>query len=225
MITAVIFDVDGTLVDSVDFHAEAWQRTIREFGKEVSFQDIRSQIGKGSDQLLPVFWTRAELEKVEEPLNEFRSALFKREYLTRVKGFPKVRELMELILSHGQKIALASSAAGDELQAYKKAAGTDDLIQSETSKDDADKSKPHPDIFEAALKQLGHPPKEDTIVVGDTPWDIKAADKAGMRTIGVLCGGFTRAELSGAMALFRDPADLLASFQTSPLARTAEGAS
>ncbi len=223
MITAVIFDVDGTLVDSVDFHAEAWQRAFREFGKKVSFDDIRSQIGKGSDQLLPVFWTKAELEKLEEPLNDFRSELFKREYLSRVKGFPNVRELMQLILSRGQKIALASSAAGDELQTYKKAAGIDDLIEKETSKDDADKSKPHPDIFEAALKQLGHPPKDKTIVVGDTPWDIKAADNAGMRTIGVLCGGFTREELGGAIALFRDPADLLASYDTSPLASAVEG--
>ena len=218
MIAAVIFDVDGTLVDSVDFHAEAWQRAFREFGKEVPFAEVRSQIGKGGDQLLPVFWTPAELAKVEKPLNEFRSKLFQREYLGRVRGFPQVRELMQGLLARGQKIALASSAAGDELQSYKKAAGIDDLIEAETSKDDADQSKPHPDIFEAALARLGHPPAAATIVVGDTPWDVEAAGKAGLRTIGMLCGGFTRAELSGAIALFRDPADLLARYEESPLA-------
>lgn len=217
MIKSIIFDVDGTLVDSVDFHAEAWQRTFREFGKEVPFGDIRFQIGKGGDQLLPVFFTKAELGKLEKPLSEFRSELFKKEYLPKVRGFPKVRELFLLLEERGQQFALASSAVGDELAAYKRAAGIDDLIEEETSKDDADKSKPHPDIFEAALEKLGNPPVEETIVIGDTPWDIEAANKAGLSCIGVLCGGFTRGQLAGAVAIYQDPAELLARYASSPL--------
>lgn len=218
MIRAVIFDVDGTLVDSVDYHAESWQRAFREFRKEVPFEKIRFQIGKGSDQFLPEFWSEEDLKKIGKPLEEFRADLFKKEYLPRVKGFPKVRELFLHLQACGQKFALASSAKGDELQSYKIAAGIDDLIDRETSSDDAESSKPDPDIFEAALAKLGHPPLEETLVVGDTPWDIEAAKKAGLRTIAVRCGGFKEEHLRGAIAIFDDPADLLAHYSSSPLA-------
>src|SRR4051795_3617982 len=142
MIRAVIFDVDGTLVNSVDLHAEAWREAFLKFGKDIEFQAIRSQIGKGGDQLLPVFWTEEELEAIEEPLTKYRSELFKSKYLPRVTGFPGVRELFEKLLHDGRKVALASSAKGDELQSYKKIARIDDLVKTETSTDDAEKSKP-----------------------------------------------------------------------------------
>lgn len=218
MIRAVIFDVDGTLVDSVDLHAESWLKAFRHFGKDVPYEKVRFQIGKGSDQFLPEFWGKEELKKLEKPIEEFRSKLFKEEYLPQVKGFPKVRDLFLHLQAHGQKFALASSAKGDELQSYKTAANIDDLIDLETSSDDADSSKPDPDIFEAALEKLGHPPVEETIVVGDTPWDIEAAKKAGLRTIAVRCGGFRDEDLRGAIAIFDNPADLLARYASSPLA-------
>jgi len=107
MIEAVIFDVDGTLVDSVDLHAEAWQRAFRKFGKHVSFGAIRRQIGKGSDQLLPVFFSKKELKDLGEEIDNYRGDLFKKEYLPRVKAFPKVRELFERILQDHKQIALA----------------------------------------------------------------------------------------------------------------------
>jgi HAD superfamily hydrolase (TIGR01549 family) len=217
MIRAVIFDVDGTLVDSVDLHARAWQETLREFGKEVAFETVRSQIGKGGDQLLPVFLSAEEMERLEEEISARRAALFKERYLPLVAGFPQVRELFQRILRDGKRVALASSAKGDELQAYKARAGIEDLVETETSADDAEKSKPHPDIFEAALERLGQPAAGETIVIGDTPYDIEAAGKAGLRTIALRCGGFPEETLAGAVAIFDSPADLLARYAESPL--------
>jgi HAD superfamily hydrolase (TIGR01509 family) len=218
VIKAVIFDIDGTLVDSVDFHAEAWQRAFAKFGKEIPFEKIRAQIGKGGDQLLPVFWSEEELARIKEPLTEYRTDLYHKEYLPRVKGFPKVRELFEQLLAHGKQVALASSANGDELGTYKKIAGIEDLVDTATSSDDAEKSKPHPDIFVAAREKLGNPPAGDCIIVGDTPYDIEAAAKAGMRTIAVRCGGFPEETLRGAVAIYDGPADLLTRYEESPLA-------
>src|SRR5207248_7231916 len=122
--------------------------------------------------------------------DKFRADLYKREYLPRVRAFPKVRELFERIRAGGAKIALASSAKGDELKTYERITGVGDLIETATSSDDAEKSKPHPDIFQAALAKLGKINKAKVIVVGDTPYDAEAAGKAGLRTVGVLCGGW-----------------------------------
>ncbi len=206
----VIFDVDGTLVNSVDLHAEAWQRAFAAFGHAVSFADARSQIGKGGDQLLPVFLKPDEVEQQGKALEGFRKDLFTRDYLDRVQGFPAVPDLVRFLLDRGKRVGLGSSAKGDELQAYKRKAGIEALVQTETTSDDAARSKPHPDIFEAALERLGLPAAR-VIVVGDTPYDAEAAAKAGMRTIGLLCGGFAEASLSaaGAVAIYADPADLL----------------
>jgi HAD superfamily hydrolase (TIGR01509 family) len=210
LIKAIIFDIDGTLVDSVDLHARAWQETFSHFGHEVAFEDVRSQIGKGGDQLMPVFLSKEEIEQRGGEIEDFRSALFKKKYLPQVHGFPATRELLQRIKRNGQEIALASSAKGDELATYKKIARIDDLIDKETSSDDADRSKPHPDIFEAALDRLDLNAGE-AIVVGDSPYDAQAAGKIGLRTIGVLCGGFPEQVLraAGCAAIYRDPADLL----------------
>ena len=220
MAKAVIFDVDGTLVDSVDLHAHAWQEAFRDFGHNIPYEDIRGQIGKGGDQLMPVFLSEQELAQKGAALEEHRGKLLRAKYLPRVTGFPRVRELFERLSRDGKRVALASSAKGDELEAYKKAARIEDLIQAETSSDDAEKSKPHPDIFEAAMARLDGVARADVVVVGDTPYDAEAAAKAGLRTIGLLCGGFPEQDLKGAgcVAIYRDPADLLAQYDRSPLA-------
>jgi HAD superfamily hydrolase (TIGR01509 family) len=220
MVEAVIFDVDGTLVDTVDQHAKAWQRTFARFGHDIDFAAIRWQIGKGGDQLMPVFLSKEEVERRGKEIEKYRLQLFKRDYLPHVRGFPKVRDLFERIINAGKRIALASSAKGEELEAYKKAADIADLVHEETSSDDAERSKPHPDIFEAALARLKLPPHR-AVVVGDSPYDAEAAGKAGVRTIGVLCGGFPEADLrnAGATQIFRDPADLLANFECSLISK------
>ena len=221
MPSTVIFDVDGTLIDSVDLHAKAWQDAFREFGHEIAFDKLRRQIGKGGDELLPVFLSKNEVDATGKALNERRSEIFKERYLPQVKPFPMVRELLQRVQAGGMQIALASSAKEDELEAYKKTARIEDLLQAQTSTDDAEKSKPNPDIFQAALQRLGDVDPAQVIVVGDTPYDAEAATKAGLRTIGVLCGGWPAdaLERAGCIAIYRDPADLLAQYDTSPLAR------
>ncbi len=217
MIRFVIFDVDGTLVDSVDLHARAWQETLEEFGHHVSFQEVRAQIGKGGDQLLPVFLSEEALAREEKKISERRAAHFRENFLPKVRAFRKVRDLFVRLRKDGKRIALASSAAAEELEAYKQRADITDLVEEETSKDDAERSKPHPDIFVAALERFGNPPKGETIVIGDTPYDIEAARKAGLRTIAVRSGGFPEETLQGAIAIYNDPSDLLANYGSSLL--------
>ena len=214
---AVIFDIDGTLIDSVDLHAKAWQDAFRYFGHEFAFEKIRSQIGKGGDQLMPVFLTKEEIEARGKEIEDYRGKLFKREYLHSVKAFPQVRALFERLLADGWKLALASSARKDELKTYQKIADIADLLEAETSSDDAEASKPHPDIFQAAMKRLGSVAPEDCVVVGDSPYDAEAAAKAGVRSVGFLCGGFPEVDLRGAgyETIYRDAADLLAHYERS----------
>lgn len=216
MATGVIFDVDGTLVDSVDLHARAWVEAFHHFGYAVDFEAVRSQIGKGGDQLMPVFVPAADLERRQDEIDRYRHDLFARDYLHKVTGFPGVRPLIERLLADGKRVALASSAKGDELARYKRVAGIDDLIRTETTSDDVEKSKPHPDIVEAARRTLDLP-AGDMVVVGDTPWDALAAGKAGIPVVGVLCGGFAEADLrkAGCVEINRDPQDLLDRYQGS----------
>jgi HAD superfamily hydrolase (TIGR01549 family) len=216
MLQAVIFDVDGTIVDSVDLHAQAWKVAFEKFGKTIPFHQVRRQIGKGSDQLLPIFFSKEELSRFGEELDDYRSDLFKKEYLPRVEAFPKVRELFQRIKKDGKQIVLASSAKADELEAYKKIARIEDLVESETSSDDADRSKPYPDIFQAALARLNGIASENAIVIGDTPYDAEAASKANLETVGLLCGGWTQEELqsAGCLAIYRDAEDLLVNYDT-----------
>ncbi|MDQ3473022.1 MAG: HAD hydrolase-like protein, partial [Acidobacteriota bacterium] len=122
MIKAVIFDIDGTLVDSVDLHARAWQETFRHYGKEIPYEEVRHQIGKGGDQLMPVFFSKKELDEKGSEMEEYRGELYKRDYLPQVRAFPRVRELFQKIKDDGLRLALASSAKEDELGTYKKIA-------------------------------------------------------------------------------------------------------
>jgi len=216
---AVIFDVDGTLVDSVDLHARAWQEALAKFSKLQTFEEVRSQIGKGADQLLPVFLSPAELENFGDELTAYRNELFKRRYLPDVKPFAKTRELFQRIAADGVRRALGSSAKGEELTHYKRIAEIEDLVDIETSADDAEKTKPCPDIFQAALDKLKVHEPQHVLVVGDTPYDAQAAQKIGLRTIGFLSGGFSEASLqeAGCVHIYAGPAHLLERYDQSEL--------
>jgi HAD superfamily hydrolase (TIGR01549 family) len=216
---AVIFDVDGTLVDSNDLHARAWQEAFAHFGVDLPFERVRSQIGKGGDQLVPSLLSPNQVAHFGKELEQYRSELFKKKYLHQVRGFPSVRELFQRILAEHRKIALASSAKKDELEVLKRAAHIEDLIDEETSSDDADKSKPHPDIFQAALDRL-KVNADEAVAVGDTPYDAIAATRLHLRTIGLLCGGFPEVDLrkAGAVEIYQSPADLLKNYDKSVLA-------
>ncbi len=219
MIRAVIFDLDGTVVDSNELHVDAWDETFRHYGKQFSRQELHRQIGKGGDQYLPVFLDEREMHEIGKEVEAFRADVFKRKYLARVKAFPKVKELFQRIRDDGKRIALASSGNADEVTHYVELAELGELFETQTTKSDVDHSKPRPDVFFAALRHLGTP-ADETIVIGDTPYDVQAAKKAGMGTIGLRCGGFPEDELLayGAVAVYDDPADLLESYQRSPLA-------
>src|SRR5829696_3910946 len=220
MIKAVIFDVDGTLVETVDMHALAWQRAFAEYGREFEFQAIRDQIGKGGDQLMPVFLSEAELREFGKKLEKRRGDIYKEDYLKTAKPFPKVRELFELIKADGKKVALGSSAPQDELDFYLELTNIGDLIEADTSGDDAENSKPEPDIFIAAINKIGKPDPADCIVIGDSPYDAEAAAKGGVSTIGLLSGGFSETSLrdAGCVEIYDDPADLLENYERSAIA-------
>ena len=166
-----------------------------------------------------MFLDPAELAAKGKALEARRSELFKERYLGQVRPFPGVRALFERLQADGIARVLASSAKGDELKAYKQVAEIEDLVDAETSTDDAEKSKPHPDIFQAALQRLGSVDPGQLIVVGDTPFDAEAAARAGLRTVGVSCSAWTAAGLrdAGCVAVYDGPADLLAQYERSPL--------
>lgn len=187
---AAIFDIDGTLIDSVDLHALAWHEAMVKFGHDVSFEQARSQIGKGGDQLIPVFLSAGEQRDHGKELEEWRGNRFKTAHLPLVRPFSAVPNLLRRVHDAGLKVAVASSAKKDELAKYLDIARITDLVDVTTSSDDVERSKPAPDIFETALEKLGIK-ASDAVAIGDTPYDAIAAGKAGIATIGVLCGGFT----------------------------------
>jgi HAD superfamily hydrolase (TIGR01509 family) len=215
MVEAVIFDVDGTLVDSVDLHARAWREALAHFGVEAPYEEVRAQIGKGADQLVPALVPAERLEEVFSPIVAFRSRLYRDAYLPQVAAFPAVRMLLARLRGDGKRIALASSANPDELAHYIRVAAIEDQYDAATSADDADRMKPYPDVFDAALAKLGSPSPSRCRVVGDTPYDAVAAVRAGMVPVGVLAGGFPPELLrrAGCAELYRDPAALLAAYE------------
>ena len=226
-IKAVIFDIDGTLVDTVDFHAQSWDRTFQHFGHQIPYDQIRAQIGKGSDKLMPVFFSLEELNKSDddssptfgERMRDYRRELYKREYHSQIKAFPQVRELFLRIKADGKRVALASSATKSDLATYKQILNVEDLIDTATTTSEVESSKPEPDVFFVTLEKLGDVDPNNAIVVGDTPYDAEAASKANLRTIGVLSGGFSEENLrqAGCIAIYQNIADLLAHYDESAL--------
>lgn len=209
--------MDGTLVDSVDQHASAFQDAFSEFGRSVPHCDLRMQIGKGLENLLPEFLTAEEIRQCGEALGKRKGEIFRKRYLHSIRPFPGVRELFQRIRRDGKRVALASSASRDELTALKQCADIGDLVDAETCADSAPRTKPEPDIYAAVLSKLGDPPARETLCVGDTPYDIQAASRAGLSTIALRSGGFPEITLLEAVHIYDDPQDLLRQYDTSPL--------
>jgi HAD superfamily hydrolase (TIGR01509 family) len=216
-IRGILLDVDGTLVDSNDAHARAWVAALEQHGHQASFERVRALIGKGGDKLLPEV-TDVEKDSPEgKRIAESRKQIFKERFLPTLRPFPQARALLERMRRDGLRLVVASSAESGELDALLDAAQVADLIERKASSSDAPHSKPDPDIVQAALGQLGEPP-EAVLMLGDTPYDVEASARAGVKAIALRCGGWDRPDLAGALAVYDDPADLLARYGESPLA-------
>lgn len=218
-VSALIFDVDGTLIDSNDAHAASWVETLGEDGVVVAYEAVRRRIGMGSDKLLPeVAGIDADSDRGKK-LTERRAALFREKFFPKLRAFPQTRELFQHLVAQGLRLGIATSARGDELERLLDIARVRDLIAEHATSDDVERSKPDPDIIEAALAQLGCSPNE-ALMVGDTPYDIAAATRAGVRTIAFRCGGWQDGDLRGAVAIFDGPAAMLRGFDRAAIEAT-----
>ena len=204
----ILFDIDGTLVDSNEAHARCWLEAFAHFGKELPYDVVRHQIGKGGDLLVPDLLNAREMRRFGEKLKKYRSTRYREEYMPHVRPFPRVRERFEELRRVGFRLALASSSDEEEVEYYTQLLGVGDLIEGSTSKGDAELSKPSPEIFRAALERAGSDP-ERTIAVGDTPYDVLAAHRIPLPVAAVLSGGFERPLLAKAELLFAGVEDLV----------------
>lgn len=216
---AVILDVDGTLIDSNDAHARAFVEAAEELGfPGGDFTTVRRLIGMGADRLIPrVYGFESEASK-GKALGERKDEIFRGRYLPSLRPTPGARALLERMRAEGLRLVVATSATEDDLHALLERAGVADLIARTTSASEVENSKPAPDVVESALADAGAP-ADRVVMIGDTPYDVEAATRAGVRLIGVRCGGWDDEALRGAVAVYDDPADLLRDYRSSPLAR------
>lgn len=209
----VLFDVDGTLVDTNYLHTVAWSRALRDAGEWAPMNAIHRLVGMGGDQLLPEL-----LGRTNEQAKKLRTDHYRR-LMAEARVFPGAADLLRRCHEAGLVVVLASSSPKDELEDLRKLIDAEDAIDAATTADDAEQSKPEPDIFLAAIQQAGVDP-ERALVVGDSIWDVQAARRAGVGCIAVETGGFSQHELSeeGARMVYRDVDELRRQFLTSPLA-------
>jgi membrane protein len=214
---AILFDIDGTLVDSNDAHVEAWHRAFAEAGYQFSRAEIHEQIGKGGDNLIPSLLPHLSPE-AKDRIDHAHGEIYRRDFLPRVEPLAGAKQILKNLAERGHTLVLASSASRNEVDHYVDLLDADALLSGTTSKDDVGHSKPCPDIFETALARTGRP-ADEALVIGDTPYDIIAARRAGMEAIAVLSGGFDEAELRscGPAAIYASVAELDAEYEKSPL--------
>jgi HAD superfamily hydrolase (TIGR01509 family) len=213
-VRAVLLDIDGTLIDSNDAHARAWERAFKEHDVEVDPEVVRRAIGMGGDQLMPQVSGIDERSSLGQQIADRRKQIFWKELVATIKPLPDAARLVKALKARGLIVIAATSAAGDELERLLDIAGV--ILDGGTSKDDAEQSKPEPDIVHAALARAGVRPDE-ALMIGDTPYDIEAATKAGVQTIAFRSGGWSDVHLKGALAIYDGPADLLNHLDESPL--------
>lgn len=207
----VIFDIDGTLVDSNRAHAESWAEVLNRYGYQVTADEVQPLIGMGGDKLLPELIGVAIDSEQGKRYSEERTKLFFESYLPDVRAFPGGRELAQQLHDDGFVLVVATSASEDELEKLLKVAGIGDLLTDTTSSDDAERSKPDPDIVEAAVRRAGLSAAR-LVMIGDTPYDVEAAKRAGVGMIAVTAGGWAGSDLAGADAVYKDVAEILARY-------------
>ena len=218
MLKGVLFDVDGTLLDSNDAHALSWVEAFEEAGYDVPFDVVRPLIGMGADKLLPKTIAVSNDSDEGKELVERHSDIFQERHLPRLGPFKGARDLVRRIRSDDLKPLVATSARDEQLTQLLKAAHVEDLMEERATASDAKRSKPDPDIVKAAIEESGISPKH-LVMIGDTPYDIEAAAKAGVRTIAFRCGGWSDDKLKGAAEIYDGPSDLLAHYEASAIGR------
>ena len=219
---SAILDVDGTLVDSNDAHAQAWVDAFNEAGMDVSYARVRRAIGMGGDKLLPhVSGLTADSPRGKD-VSSRRSRIFQSQYLPYLKPFPRVRDLLQRFAADGYTIVVASSAQSGELDQLLQIAGVFDLVKARTSSDDANRSKPDPDIVQVAMERAGAA-RHEAIMLGDTPYDVEAAGRAGIAIVGVESGGWGRDDLQGAIEVHPGAAELCSHYDQSVFSRLIHG--
>lgn len=216
-VKAVLFDVDGTLVDSNYPHVIAWWEAFAQAGHDVPMSRIHQAIGMGSDRLLDALLPADRDHEADDDIRTAHSALYS-VYWSRLRPVPGAPGLLRACHAHGLRVVLASSADPRELDVLRAVLRSEDVIDEVTSAGDAAQSKPAADLVQIALDKAGVGAAE-AVFVGDAVWDARACQKAGVRCVGVLSGGISRAELleAGAAAVFADPAEILEAFPASLL--------
>ncbi|WP_217237804.1 HAD family hydrolase [Streptomyces sp. AC555_RSS877] len=214
---AAVFDVDGTLVDTNHLHVTTWWEAFRQAGHRVPMHAVHRAVGLGSTDLVAHLLGDDRDKDQDAELSAAHKALYG-QYFDRLPALQDAGRLLRRLDQRGWRVVLATSASGAELDALRRAIGADDAIAATASADDVAEGKPAPEPVEHAL-ELAEVPAESAVFVGDTVWDMRAGARAGVRCVGVLCGGIPRADLeeAGATAIYADPADLLASLADSPL--------
>ena len=211
MIEAAIFDIDGTLIDSVEGHAQAWAAAFKEYGFNVELAAVRRQIGKGADQLLPALLPPDQIERAGQGLDNRQGEIFKTRYLQDVRPFPGVRDLFEHLRDDGVTRALGSSGKPDDVEQAEAIAQITGLVDAMATSQDVARSKPSPDIVRAALQAIAPTPAARCVFIGDTPWDAEAARRAGVIALGLSNPVFSDDELIavGCQRVFKSIPDLL----------------
>jgi HAD superfamily hydrolase (TIGR01549 family) len=216
-VSGVILNMDGTLIDSNEAHVQAWLEAFQKEGFDVKAEQVRPLIGMGGDNLVQTLLGLNPDDPKSKALAETWKECFQQNYLDNVQPFPKVRELFQRMKDAGLRMVIATSAKADTLKGLLARLNVDEFIEGTTNADEAERSKPEPDLIQAALDKLGLEPRE-VAMIGDTPYDIQAASKAHVRTIALRSGGFSDEDLAGAVEIYDSPADLLQHFEQSTLA-------
>jgi HAD superfamily hydrolase (TIGR01509 family) len=218
LLRGVIFDVDGTLLDSNDAHAQSWVDTFAEAGYDVPFDVVRPLIGMGGDKVLPKAIGIAADSDEGKKLTKRRGEIFRKKYLPNLKPLDGSRDLLLRVRADKLKPVVATSAKSEELEGLLKAAQVADLMEEKATASDAKQSKPDPDIVEAAVEE-SELPASDLVMIGDTPYDVEAATRAGVRIIAFRSGGWKDPDLGGAVEIYDGPADLLRHYDSSLLGK------
>ncbi|MDB5069427.1 MAG: hydrolase, haloacid dehalogenase-like family [Candidatus Eremiobacteraeota bacterium] len=216
MTKAVLFDVDGTLIDSNDQHARAWVAALAEAGYTVPFERVRPLIGMGGDKVLPELVPGLTEDSDEgKAIAKSRVRWFMEHELQTIPPTRGARELLEAVRKRGAQVVVATSAKKEELDSLLARGNLGPLIDMATTSDDAEESKPDPDIIGAALKKAGVR-ADEAVMVGDTQYDIEAAHKAGVACVALVCGGNPPDTLREADAIYADPAELIGALDRPP---------